>query len=192
MTDTSTLTEFDLTELVSFEWKAEWEGSKRYAYENWDWSFESAELNERAKTYAGFRQILREHAAAIEAWGEAHREDGCDLINAHRHEQDRRRENACLWAVRRNDGQIFPEESRERAEYFLRPGRASDGLSFVLLARDEPGGEWREVNPAADLDAVMAELDAVQAELNAGAAIMAANIQSLEAFVAESRQDAEG
>lgn len=146
MTDTKQLSDFDLLELVSFGAKAEWEGSNHYTYENWTWKFESGALNERGGTFAGFMEIVDENAGAVEAWNEAHTEDGADLINAHRDEKQRRREDACLWAAKRNDGRLFSVKSRERAEYFLNSEfAAAQGLSFTLLARDEPGGEWREV-----------------------------------------------
>lgn len=190
MTNTTALSEFDLLELVSFAAKAEWEGSKRYTYENWTWTFEDPALNERAADFAGFMEIYRENRAALDAWEAAHHTDASDLINAHRDEQDRRRDDACLWAVKRNDGQIFPEPSREHAEYFLNSEyAASHGVTFTLLQRGEPGGEWHA--PTIGLDAAMAELGSVVAELNAGAAVMAANIESLEAFVAENQPNAD-
>jgi hypothetical protein len=145
MTDTTQPSAFDLMELASFEAKADWEGSKKYAYDEWTWTFEDAALNERAGTFAGFMEIFRENQDAVDAWNDSHEGDAASLINAHRDEKQKRRDDACLWAVRRN-GRIFPQPTRERAEYFLKPGNVLSGTSYAVLKRDEPGGEWREID----------------------------------------------
>lgn len=137
---TRAISDYDLMVLVSFETKAEWEGDERYTYENWPPEFETAELNERAATYSGFMQILRENAAALTTWNDAHTEDCVDLINAHRDEERRRAEHACLWGVRRGDGAVFPQRTREMAEWFLRPSPRE--FSFTLLHREAAGGEF--------------------------------------------------
>ena len=144
---TRTISDYDLMVLVSFETKAEWEGDEHYTYENWPPEFETADLNERAGTYGGFMEILRENADALTAWNDAHTEDACDLINAHRDEEKRRAEHAMLWAVRRGfDQAVFPQRTAAMALWFFRP----DGIyTWTLLRRDEPGGEWVETTPEA-------------------------------------------
>lgn len=142
---TEAISDYDLMVLVSFETKAEWEGDEQYTYENWPPEFEAAELNERSATYGGFMEILRENEAALTAWNDAHTEDCVDLVNAHRDEERRRAEHACLWGVRRSDGAVFPQRTRAMAEWFLRPGPRE--FSFTLLRRDVPGGEFVDFAP---------------------------------------------
>lgn len=69
------------------------------------------------------------------------------LYDAALAEPDRRR----LWGVRRDPGdRVIPVETRARAVDLLTviwPGHSpgDDAARYALLARDEPGGEWREV-----------------------------------------------
>lgn len=91
---TPALSESDLLELISLKWKVKHEGSLRYTLENWTWLFDDRELNEAAA--AGrpgpINLAALAHAGEIVEWERAHREDGADLINAHRDRQDARRE----------------------------------------------------------------------------------------------------
>lgn len=138
----ATLTDYDLMVLVAFETKAQSEGENEYTFENWTWKFETAALNERGASFAGFMELLRENRNTIDAWDAAHVEDACDLINAHHDEARRREDDACLWAGRRNDGQIFPVKTREQAEWYLKPGNMPADLTFTLQTREAPGGAW--------------------------------------------------
>jgi len=72
--DADTLSDFDLLQLVDLDTKANWEGSLRYAVENWSWLFDSDVLTEAmsARDVDAFRAALRATQARRDAWWAAH------------------------------------------------------------------------------------------------------------------------
>lgn len=142
------LSDYDFLEFECFVSKVENEGFQ-YAWENYSPRFETAELNERASTWQGMRALYREYEPAVTAWYKtvgARR--ACDLHNAHVDEERKRRNDACLWGVRCEDGYVIHEHSREDRDQLVAQMLEGQGNGWrtpvALLSRAVPGGEWTE------------------------------------------------
>ena len=147
-TETQALSEFDWMELIAFDSKANREGFT-YTYEEYGPRFESAELRTLAEDMGAFRRFYRSQSAAIESWWQAHREDGCDLHNAHCAEADRRRRDSYLWGARCENGNVLGRDTEARARWLI---ENQSWRCTQLLRRDEPGGEWILVEDFAGLE----------------------------------------
>jgi hypothetical protein len=147
--------DYDFLEFEGFVHKVRWEGSYRYAAENYGPEFESPELQAIADDPAKLRVLYRENRQKVEDWYETvGGERACDLHNAHVDEERQRSRDACLWGIRCTDGYVIhhaTEEERADSDAFLRAhqdGPASYRMPEVLLHRDIPGGEWVEERTA--------------------------------------------
>lgn len=142
------LSDYDFMELLVFDRKVESEGSWSYAYENYGPRFE---FNDYADVdRAEVRALQRRRQAAIDAWWDDHREDGCDLHNAHVDESRRRQDDRYVWAFRHENGNVSGVDSEEQARWYVN----NDGWrATAVLRRDVPGGEWTVVEDATGMEA---------------------------------------
>lgn len=122
--------------------KRDYEGD-RYAVENYP-----ARYFDDPRLTALDSKDASAHAAQFEDQAETLSPDEYErLYDAALNEPERR----MLWAVRRApDDRVFPVETREAAVklltfYWPQNSPDDDRSLYTLLTRDEPGGEWREV-----------------------------------------------
>lgn len=141
MTETTTkvpdeLLEYDFWELEAFHQKVLREGW-RYAVENYVPLFSFA--NYEPLDSDTLRALWRRERPRIDQVWAGDGDAACERHNAHVIEAHRREVHQALWAVRFPSGSVCPYRDEVEARRMHRePGRA-------LLTRDEPGGEWREV-----------------------------------------------
>jgi hypothetical protein len=138
------LSDFDFMELLDFACRVDHEHSAEYAFANWTWTFEAPELNERAATLEGMLALIAEHSGVIAAfWRTRPGPLVTDLMSAHAHEIQHRKEFNALWAVRRHFQDCFYTlDSAEHAEHL----RTATGpyAACTVYSRNEPGGAWIE------------------------------------------------
>lgn len=136
---------FDFLELVSFVWKAEWEGSFSYTWENFPPIFRSPDLQGHEIDRGKFRRLLDENRSAITKW-ERSRDatELAEVINSHRTEARRERDNRCQWALRFANGNISCERSEETARWV--GNNRSWGYPAVLY-RESADQDWRVIEP---------------------------------------------
>lgn len=135
------LSDYDFMELVAFDGKVESEGFS-YAAENYAPRFEFNDLR-RLDDYAALRDLWRTRQPAIDAWWDLHRDDGCDLHNAHVNAARKREDDLRLWGARCGNGNVIGVDSEAEARWFVTEPSWS---CVAVLRRDVPGGEWVTVD----------------------------------------------
>ncbi|WP_052432810.1 hypothetical protein [Streptacidiphilus carbonis] len=133
------LSDYDWLEFVAFVWKVENEGYE-YAAENYSPDFEDTGLPVDGDD---LRDLYHRYFDAVEIWAETvGTQEAVDLHNNHVDEARQRRDDACLWGARAQNGNVLTCKSRQGAEFFVKD---PSWACVALLHRDVPGGEWTEV-----------------------------------------------
>ena len=136
---------FDFLELVSFLYKAQWEGEFNYTWANFPPVFKSPALLPLETNRTLFKLLLRRHRAQIDAWEitVGPRKAG-EIINAHREEATAERNRRCLWAVRFANGNVCCERTEDTARWV--GSNESWGCPAVLY-RESADRDWKEIEP---------------------------------------------
>lgn len=142
--------DYDFLEFECFVSKVGHEGFL-YAAENYGPEFEDPQLNAVAEDLSALRAFYREHLPKVEAWYETvGMERACDIHNDHVDEAWQRRDDACLFGIRCDDGYIITCDTQDYrdslwAQMQEEAGKSHRRIPSALLAREVPGGEWTEV-----------------------------------------------